>query len=148
MFTNSIIKFSFFLLKILFIYVYREEKRGREISMCGCLSCGPTGDLACNPDMWPDWELNQRPFGSQPTLNPLSYTSQGQFSFCTQISKACYRGTNLCSFLPLPPLPPFFSSFLPPIFTKAITFFRASKVAKELCSTFSETLYHTVMVDT
>ena len=25
----------------------------------------PTGDLACNPGMCPDWELNQRPFGSQ-----------------------------------------------------------------------------------
>ena len=29
-------------------------------------SCMPrTGDLACNPRMYPDWELNQRPFGSQ-----------------------------------------------------------------------------------
>ena len=25
----------------------------------------PTGDLASNPGMYPDWELNQRPFGSQ-----------------------------------------------------------------------------------
>ena len=25
----------------------------------------PTGDLAHNPGMCPDWELNQRPFGSQ-----------------------------------------------------------------------------------
>ena len=25
----------------------------------------PTGDLACNPGMCPDWESNQRPFGSQ-----------------------------------------------------------------------------------
>ena len=24
-----------------------------------------TGDLACNPGMYPDWESNQRPFGSQ-----------------------------------------------------------------------------------
>ena len=23
------------------------------------------GDLACNPDMCPDWESNQQPFGSQ-----------------------------------------------------------------------------------
>ena len=41
------ILFSFFLffLKILFIYFWREgkwgRKRGREISMCGCLSCVP-----------------------------------------------------------------------------------------------------------
>ena len=39
----------------------------------------PTGDLAHNPGMCPDWESNQRPFGSQATLNPLSRTSQGTF---------------------------------------------------------------------
>ena len=27
--------------------------------------------------MCPEWELNWQPFGSQPVLNPLSYTSQG-----------------------------------------------------------------------
>ena len=25
----------------------------------------PAGGLACNPGMYPDWELNQWPFGSQ-----------------------------------------------------------------------------------
>ena len=33
--------------------------------MCGCLLWPPTGDLACNPGMCPDWELNQRPSVSQ-----------------------------------------------------------------------------------
>ena len=33
--------------------------------MCGCLSCTPYRDLACNPGMCPDWEWNQQPFGSQ-----------------------------------------------------------------------------------
>ena len=37
----------------------------------------PTEDLARNPGMCPDWESNPQPFGSQPTLNLLSYTSQG-----------------------------------------------------------------------
>ena len=46
--------------------------------MCGCLSHTPlTGDLVYNPGMCPDWELNWGPFGSQPVLNPLSYTNQG-----------------------------------------------------------------------
>ena len=45
--------------------------------MCGCLSCDPNGDLARNPGMCPDWELNWRSFASQPTFSPLSYTSQG-----------------------------------------------------------------------
>ena len=33
---------------------------------CVAASCmPPTGDLAHNPGMCPDWGLNQRPFGSQ-----------------------------------------------------------------------------------
>ena len=28
----------------------------------------PTGDLARNPGMCPDWELNQQPFGSQAVI--------------------------------------------------------------------------------
>ena len=44
----------------------REGERGRETSMCGCLSyVTPTGDLAYNPGVCPDWESNQQPFGSQ-----------------------------------------------------------------------------------
>ena len=41
----------------------------------------PTGDLACNPGMCPDWESNRQPFGLQPPLNPLSYASQGMVEF-------------------------------------------------------------------
>ena len=33
--------------------------------MCGCSCVPPTGDLARNPGMCPDLELNQRPFDSQ-----------------------------------------------------------------------------------
>ena len=33
--------------------------------MCGCTRAAPTGDLARNPGMCPDWESNQRPFGLQ-----------------------------------------------------------------------------------
>ena len=32
--------------------------------MCGC-HVPPAGDLARNPGMFPDWELNRQPFGSQ-----------------------------------------------------------------------------------
>ena len=39
--------------------------RGGE-TLIGCLSHPPQlGDLACNPGMCPDWELNQPPFGLQ-----------------------------------------------------------------------------------
>ena len=67
-----------------FIYVFIFRERGREGEregekhQCVVASQRPlTGDLARNPDVCPDWESNLRPFGSQPTPNPLSYTSQG-----------------------------------------------------------------------
>ena len=41
----------------------------------------PTGDLASNPGMLPDWESNQQPFGPQSKLNPLSHTRQGKQAF-------------------------------------------------------------------
>ena len=49
----------------------REKERERNISVRLPLTCPslgtwpPTGDLAHNPGMCPDWEWNQRPFGSQ-----------------------------------------------------------------------------------
>ena len=74
---------DFIFLKIiyLFIYLFREGKGGRsrggEKYQCVVAShVAPTGDLACNPGMCPDWESNWWLFGSQPTLIPLSYTSQ------------------------------------------------------------------------
>ena len=33
--------------------------------MSGCLLSAPAGDLARNPGMCPDWELNQQCFDSQ-----------------------------------------------------------------------------------
>ena len=55
----------YFLRFYLFIFRkrVREEERRRETSMCGCAS--PTGDLARNPGMYPEWESNWQPFGSQ-----------------------------------------------------------------------------------
>ena len=58
-----------YFLKSLFIF-FRE--RGREREGEGEKHQGvvashmpPCGDLACNPGLRPDWESNQRPFGSQ-----------------------------------------------------------------------------------
>ena len=54
---------GFFFFKILFIY-FREGEG--EKHQCAVASHVPlVGDLACNPGMCPDWELNWRPFGSQ-----------------------------------------------------------------------------------
>ena len=66
----TVITISFGVFFKIFIYFYREgkegRKRGRETSMCDCLSrTSPTGDLACNPGIYPYCELNQPPIGSQ-----------------------------------------------------------------------------------
>ena len=49
--------------------MFREGKGGeREGEKHQCVVAThtpPTGELACNPDTCPDWESNQRPFGSQ-----------------------------------------------------------------------------------
>ena len=58
---------SFFFLDFIYLFLERGErrKRGRETSKFGCLLCAPYWGLACNPGMYPDWELNWLPFGSQ-----------------------------------------------------------------------------------
>ena len=50
----------------LFLFLERGEgwKKGREISVVAS-RVPPTGDVARNPGMCPDWESNWRPFGSQ-----------------------------------------------------------------------------------
>ena len=64
MFVSLSLKSINIFLKSLFIYFEREGKgRGRETSMCGCLSRTPARDLAHNPGMCPDWESNCDPSG-------------------------------------------------------------------------------------
>ena len=53
-----------------FIYSFLERGEGKEKEgqkhQCVVTSyVPPAGDLACNPGMCPDWELNWRPLGSQ-----------------------------------------------------------------------------------
>ena len=71
-----------FLRFYLFIFREREReggKRRRETSTCGCLSCTPTEDLVCNPGVFPGWELNQQPFGSQAGTQSTEPHQPGQF---------------------------------------------------------------------
>ena len=66
--------FLYRILKTLFknIYIFfvergegKEKKRERNINVWLPLTCAPTGDLARNPGMCPDWESNWQLFGSQ-----------------------------------------------------------------------------------
>ena len=68
-----------FLKKRFCVFIFRE--RGRGGKKCGCLS---------HAQYWRTWPATQacawtgnwtgNPFGSQPMLNPLSYTSQGSIT--------------------------------------------------------------------
>ena len=59
----------------------------------------PTGDLACNPDTFPDWELNWQPFGSQPVLNPLSHASQGHTIYFKTLNLDSQNFDNFSDFI-------------------------------------------------
>ena len=55
----------FFFLSQLFLEKGRQGERERNINVWLPLTRPPTGDLASNPGMCPDWESNQPPFGLQ-----------------------------------------------------------------------------------
>ena len=49
-------------------YLFLDRGKRRERGKCQCVVAShapPTEDLAHNPGTCPDWERNQRPFGSQ-----------------------------------------------------------------------------------
>ena len=81
---NWEITFLFMFLNI-FIYLFlergREGKREGEKHQCLVAShMAPTGDLAHNPGMCPDWESNQRPFGSQTSAQSTEPHQPGPIS--------------------------------------------------------------------
>ena len=81
---------SFFLR---FLFIFGERGREGEEHQCVVDShVAPTGDLAHNPGMCPDWESNQQPLGLlQPALSPLSYTRQGKLLlFLVFFSYLCF----------------------------------------------------------
>ena len=58
----------YFFLRFIFIFRQRGREGEREGKKHQCVVASrapPTGGLACNPGMCPDWESNQQPFGSQ-----------------------------------------------------------------------------------
>ena len=68
-----------------FIYLFLEgkggRKSGRKTSMCGCPSCGPHWGPGPQPRHVPWLGIEPATLGSQPTLNLLSYNSQGPYKF-------------------------------------------------------------------
>ena len=62
-----------------YLFIFRERGRGKgEKHQCVVASpAPPTGDLAHNPGMCPDWESTRHLLVFRPALKPLSYTSRG-----------------------------------------------------------------------
>ena len=56
------------------------EREGEKYQCVVASRMPPTGDLAGNPGMCPDWESTGNPLLCRPALNPLSHTSQGIIS--------------------------------------------------------------------
>ena len=60
------ISFSLFFFKDFVLFIFRQRGKEGEKHQCVVTShAPPTGDLACNPGMCPDWVSNQWPFCSQ-----------------------------------------------------------------------------------
>ena len=73
----------FFFLICYFIYIFGERGRKEEGEgeKCQCVVASralSTGDLACNPGVCPDWELNWQPFGSQAATQSSQPYQPGQ----------------------------------------------------------------------
>ena len=67
---NSFLKVGISVIFFFYYYLFLDRREGREKErekhQCVVAShTPPTGDLAHNPGVCPDWELNQRSFGSQ-----------------------------------------------------------------------------------
>ena len=57
-----------------------EGEREGEKHQCVVASCAPpTGDLASNPGMYPDWESNQQPLGLQASTQAIEPHQPGPF---------------------------------------------------------------------
>ena len=81
-----------------YLFIFRErgkegEREGEKHQCVVASWAPPTGDLACNPGMCPDWESNRWPFGLQAALNPLSYASQGSYWVLSVIYILCIESS-------------------------------------------------------
>ena len=65
-------------------------------SVASCTS--PTGDLAHNPGMCPDWESNQQPFGSQASTQSTEphQRGQGEYFLISSHTEAARQSPSLC----------------------------------------------------
>ena len=92
---------SLFFLRFYYLFIFREGKGGREGEKHQCVvaSHAPlVGNLACNPGMYPDWELNWQPFGSQADAQSTEPHQPGMMTLfkCTYSCTASLIKPNRC----------------------------------------------------
>ena len=69
-----------YFLKRFYLFIFRERGKEGEKHQCVVASCTPpTGDLACNLGICPDWESNRRPFGLQASTQSTEPHQPGLF---------------------------------------------------------------------
>ena len=74
--------FFFFLRFYLFLFKERGREGEREGEKHQCVVAShapPTRDMACDPGMCPDWELNRQPFASQAHAQSTELHQPGSF---------------------------------------------------------------------
>ena len=77
-------KQKIFFLNFIYLFLERGREREREGENHQCVVAShmpPTGDLAHNPGMCPDWESNLRPFGSHASTQSTEPQQPGQIKF-------------------------------------------------------------------
>ena len=88
----------FFVIFFNILFIFRErgregDRQGEKHQWVVASDKPPTGDLARNAGMCPDWESNGYPLVQRPALSPLSHTSQGldfiQLGIHATISVTC-----------------------------------------------------------
>ena len=71
-----------------------EGDRERKKQCVVAFRAPPTGDLAHNPGMSPDWESNQLPFGSQAGAQPTELQPGLEFGFRCSSRCTCTIGSG------------------------------------------------------
>ena len=71
----------------------REKERERQINVWLPLMCLPTGNLACQPGMCPDWDSNQQTFGSKAGTQ-LTEPHQPGLCYFFQVTTNCLDDLN------------------------------------------------------
>ena len=94
-----------FLKKKIYLFVFRERvregERGRETSMCGCLSRAPNWGPGLQPRQCPEWESNPLPSGSQSGTQSTEPHQPELIDFCFKSLYTAQNWSDTCVMLPL-----------------------------------------------